>query len=370
MRGAAMRKDNLSAAFPEKTYYIDALRVLFTFGVIYLHSASMALRADMNSLGWMVSNLVTSLFTIAVPVFFMMSGALILSSPKTDDLSYTLKKRVPHLVVPLLAWSLLRLLWSLLRSDPLDFSSFASALISIPSAPAGIHLWFLYYLVPLYMIAPLIKKLLDNISEKLVLYILGIWALIALLSSVSDFLPASVKPVLDFLMLKNLNFVGGELGYFVLGWYLHNTKRVSGKNLLIFVAVFMTIAIAIGTYISSRLVGYYNEMFKAYGSIYVIILSSSVFLFFKQHVAPGRLSAAVRFLAPLCFGVYLMHNFFLEKLRGFAFGGTRLIYVLGSFAVTAIVCFAAILIISRIKPLSYILSGSKYKSKKKEKISL
>ena len=77
----------------------DLLRVLSMAGVVYLHTAAGALRQPIGPL-WHFSNLVTSLATAAVPLFFMLSGALLLNQPQTASLRTLFRRRLPKVVVP------------------------------------------------------------------------------------------------------------------------------------------------------------------------------------------------------------------------------------------------------------------------------
>ena len=82
----------------------DLLRVASMVGVVYLHTAAGALR-QLGTPLWHFSNLISSLATAAVPLFFMLSGALLLSHPRTAELGTLFRRRLPKVLIPLLAWS-------------------------------------------------------------------------------------------------------------------------------------------------------------------------------------------------------------------------------------------------------------------------
>ena len=88
----------------EHIVYFDILRTLSMFGVLFMHLSSARL-ARPDSAGWRLLVLPDSFFFIAVPIFFMISGALILQSASTRDPNYLLRKRLPRLLVPLTLWS-------------------------------------------------------------------------------------------------------------------------------------------------------------------------------------------------------------------------------------------------------------------------
>lgn len=82
--------------------YFDWLRIIAALSVIFMHTAAGPLRAGINT-GWHLLNVCTSLAFTAVPLFFMMSGYLLMTSRKTADISVLLRHRLPRLVVPLAA---------------------------------------------------------------------------------------------------------------------------------------------------------------------------------------------------------------------------------------------------------------------------
>lgn len=65
-----------------------------------MHTTAGPLRAGINT-GWHLLNVCTALAFTAVPLFFMMSGYLLMTSRKTADVSVLLRHRLPRLVVPL-----------------------------------------------------------------------------------------------------------------------------------------------------------------------------------------------------------------------------------------------------------------------------
>ena len=80
--------------------YFDGLRIFAALCVIFMHTAAGPLRAGINT-GWHLLNVCTSLAFTAVPLFFMMSGYLLMTSRKTADISVLLRHRLPRLVVSL-----------------------------------------------------------------------------------------------------------------------------------------------------------------------------------------------------------------------------------------------------------------------------
>ncbi len=66
--------------------WLDAARVISIFAVVFLHiSASVVTEADFGSSTWWHGNFYDSLVRWCVPVFVMVSGALLLDERRVED---------------------------------------------------------------------------------------------------------------------------------------------------------------------------------------------------------------------------------------------------------------------------------------------
>ena len=74
-------------------HYFDHLRLIALISVIYMHVAAGPLRSSLGPERQII-NIFTCIGFTAVPLFFMMSGYLLLSNPKTENMNLLFKKRV------------------------------------------------------------------------------------------------------------------------------------------------------------------------------------------------------------------------------------------------------------------------------------
>jgi len=82
-----------------RQWYMDVLRIAATIAVVMLHASPQGyLEVEVTSAAWKAMNAVTSLGTWAVPVFFMISGALNLDGNR----AFSLGKLYKHHMLPLL----------------------------------------------------------------------------------------------------------------------------------------------------------------------------------------------------------------------------------------------------------------------------
>lgn len=290
----------------KRRYDYDVLRVFSMLCVIYLHVASKALRMLENRPLWHFSNLIVAAATSAVPLFLMMSGSLLLEEEKTADLRRLFTRRIPRVLVPLLVWSGLVIAYSALKGDT---AGALASLRSIFSTPVVTPYWFIYAIVPIYLLSPLLKRMCDGLSGTHWRYMMALWLVCSVgLSTLRSFAPAEWAGIFQENWVLNLNLVGGYLGYFLLGAFLERQERIPSRKVLAAVAMAAAVVIALGTWWDTYSQGAYSERFTSYLGFPNVILSSAIFLLAKRCLRgrQGR-GKVLPLLAGCSFGVYLAH---------------------------------------------------------------
>jgi surface polysaccharide O-acyltransferase-like enzyme len=341
----------------------DFLRVLSMVGVVYLHTASGALRNTGTAL-WHFSNLVSSLATAAVPLFFMLSGALLLSSSKTADLGYLFRRRLPKVLIPLLAWSAV----VIAATGVLQGSGAAlGSLTNLLSTPVVVPYWFLYALIPMYLIAPLLRKMAEGLSNAHWNYLVGLWLVLTIgLATVKDFLPQGSVWVSVFTRhwTLNLDMIGGYLGYFLLGARLERLERLPGRPVLWCAAGVSFAIIALGTWWDAAATGAYNERFKSYLHLFTAVLAVALFLLARSYLQNRRPFRGLGFWAGISFGVYLAHPLAIslwQKLWTAWFGAVDQIWIqIGFYLAILFTCVVAVFVLASIKPLCWVFTGQSF----------
>lgn len=87
--------------------YMDWLRVLATIAVVTIHvSAGYVSMLDASNVSrWMAGNFYDSFSRASVPIFVMISGALLLRGAKDSSIGEFLKKRASKVIIPFIGWS-------------------------------------------------------------------------------------------------------------------------------------------------------------------------------------------------------------------------------------------------------------------------
>ena len=342
---------------------IDIIRVISMFCVIFLHCASNRLRVEMGNTGWNITNILTSFATCGVPMFFMISGALILSSKNTYSIKYTLKNRVLRLIIPMAVWSVVAVVVGLYADSEtvLTVGNVCREIIKFFNKPVAVHLWFMYYLIPMYLISPAIKVFIDNSEGNVIKYILLLWLIEIFSLTLGGIVNNDTqKLIVNISLINNIGFINGYLGYFILGWYLFNKDiQISNKWLILIIAA-STLFISAGTKMITEYNEFYTETFKSYRSIFVVILSCGMFLLLnKINKAPRILIKVISELATVSYGVYLSHNVIINLLNKWGLKNYSITEVFETFFITAFFSIIFIWILSKIKYIAVIFAGIK-----------
>lgn len=290
---------------PQRIAYLDLLRLIATFAVIFIHVAADGLPFSFLQCNWYVAVVGGSLVRWAVPVFVMVSGSLYLNPQKAITSGTILKKKVPRLLLAYVVWWLIYALaivtvWHFIKKDPLQMDWFAP----------HYHLWFLPMLAGVFLLIPLLRPIAAD--EKLTRYALAIW----LCYMVGSFV--FVKEIKQITPLFAMNTIVGYAGYFLLGYYLSTLKTTKRQRTVIYVLGIVGALVTIGGSIGwSVFKGEFDEKFFTCLSIHVALMSAALFVLVKEkasNVGPRtcRWIDGVRYDL---FGVYLIHDLWLMVIN-------------------------------------------------------
>ncbi len=358
----------------KKYLYIDFIRVFSMLSVIILHVVADIMRIDYLRPVWHFSNVISTLCSSAVPLFFMISGALLLSNDKSSSIKLLYKERLKKVLVPFLFWSLFAILYlfivGLTFYGKINLTGVEYRLINLMAKPIMIHFWFMYALIPIYVLLPFIKAFVDMKSTKLISYFFVIWLVFSVaFPTLQCFLTDDYKTIVQMDLNYNLNIFNGYLGFFVLGYYLHNLKfKIKKRWLMLFIILEVT-GVSLATYIGTKMTGAYFENFKVYSGIFTASLSVALFLLFKELFGDNETIKGEKILTSISsasFSVYLTHNILIHfmNINYILVPDGTILRVIVRVMVVFAVCYILYLALSRIKPLAFITTGNKYKGLK------
>lgn len=319
----------------------DQLRIFSCFLIIMLHTSGYL---DLSSELWKYTQ---TIVRPALWTFMALSGYFILSADIKKWGDFYLS-RMSKLLIGLIIYSFIYQIY------------FAKGLkLSIKSILAGDnygHMWYVYSLFIIYMIAPLLHIIVNNISQKqltILLVVMYIWGRIIPLLSLYGFEFGFTDP-----LLKN-----SSIFYFLLGYWIKQTiKKITKKKmfLLLFVIEILNILITEKLYTHPILSQGIDIMSLS------MILSVIIYFLFFNNIAVNKLThkKMIQFISARTYGIYLIHILILKILVNNGLITFRantyynaiilMIYALVIFSISLIVsCFLDLLICKPILNLEF-----------------
>ena len=281
---------------------IIRLRTIATLAVIMIHVSAIFLYQPINK-AWLIGGGFDSVSRFCVPLFLMISGALLLG--KSEPAKVFVKKRMSKILIPFVAWGIFYYAFD--RKFSLSSMSVDEMSLSFLKGENHFHLWYLYLIIPIYLIIPLLQRVVSQLSTKILLYYICL-----------SFVVTGIdKTAMVFFDIDVPLYEAGfsvYLSYVVLGYLMIKRNLFQNHVKLMYVlggvGAFITFS---GTYLHARMLGMYNGYFFDYTSVNVLFLTIGVTLFFLQVKAhASNLTLAI---SENSFGIYLVHPLFIYYAR-------------------------------------------------------
>ena len=301
----------------QRIEYFDVLRAIAIIAVVVLHTAAARWYSlPPSSTSWQALNIYDSMVRFCVPVFFMISGALFLQPERNVTVRSLMRKSIPRLVLAFVLWSGFYAAWHGFGPD--GNGSIRNTLAQF--VLGYYHLWFIYALIGLYLVTPLLRKIVE--VRAVAWYFVALAGVFASIVPMVTAVPVVGPVVVEALDKAQLHLVLGYSMFFVLG-HLLNTTTLSRKALVCWLLGGMAgiVATAVGTAWLSVAQGKNTVFFYQYLTPNVVVVAVAVFCAAKYWGERHTLSLGwQRLIGPISaysFGIYMVHPFFQELLAGY-----------------------------------------------------
>lgn len=338
----------------QRDFGLDILRIISICGVVAIHVfGHLVGRAPQGSKTWWIAVTIDIAWIWVVPVFVMISGALILGSRQLSDPWLFYRRRAVRLVPALFAWNVIYLVgvrfW--MRGEDLTAARIVQLLVD---GSVFTQLYFLWLIAGLYAVAPVLAAFLRGGGSRRAIGAAATFLAAALIF----FMLPGIVSILGFsrpIQLNVLTHWMPYVGYFLAGYALKEVRLAGWKLLVTGVATVGLLAAAIWQYAHKGLVPVLDAAFPvSYLGLQVALAAIGVFvltLSLCDNLKLGRASRATIELSNATFGVFLVHLVIFEAIRltvPAVTAGTSLVAVAAAYAVTLAVSFAASLAANRV----------------------
>lgn len=284
----------------DRIVYIDWLRIVAAVMVVMIHTSGMLLQhAAPHSFTYWIGLCNWEIVRPAVPLFFMITGALMLRKEYDASPMKMVRKAIKVLLL-MLVWSFI---YAWLSVDTITVKTIVFATIK-----GHFHFWFFEYLIGIYLLIPILKALVEYKDGVLLKYYLVLFLLFGILISSLQAIPYCHKWIMDVTMKVRFEWLGFA-GYVLLGYYLSMcNKQISVWKLIILCCATMCLQ-GVLTYNNVELL-YSSDKFW----IATFIESVSIFLIIREGAFVRIGGGVLKQLASLMMGVYIMHPIVLEYM--------------------------------------------------------
>ena len=325
--------------------FITVASVISTFAVILLHTNSFWQYSP--SVRWELANITNCVFTFAVPVFFMISGATLIDYSDRYDTKTFFKKRLKKTLIPFLFWSFAAVAVHafILKDMPNNTYRADNLFLGVLNTNFVPIYWFFPPLFAIYLCMPLLTNLKKSGRQSLFRY------LIIASFFINGLIPALMKVAkLPWGFPVSITVTTNCLYYVFVGYYIANYKISGKKRALIYAlglasVVFAIISTSLDSNAAGKVAGFWRGVEKPTYMLY----APAVFLAIKQLTERWQLAKhqlLVRFFAffsRYTFVIYLLHWFFLALIQRWLHPNVTnpLYFVLVSPVVVILPCLVA-----------------------------
>lgn len=307
-----------------RVVFADLLRVFAVIAAIVLHLTQPYLSSvGVNTSAWMVLNVYSGLVRWCVPVFVMLSGMFMLDPKRGLPLSKLFLHNILRVLVCLAVWGgIYAVVGYVAAGGQFTWWGLWNAIWSALRGNTRYHLWFLYAVVSLYLVTPILRAFVRGASRRDLHYFFLLCFLFAsLLPTAFQLWPGVTAPLRTWYDRLNIQLVLGYVGYYVAGYYLkeYTISRLA-EALWYVLGVIGAVVTVWGTASWSRGAETFTDFFCGSHAPNVVWFSVAIVVLFRYVLGVSdersRRQRLTR-VARITLGVYLVHDFFLMLLDFF-----------------------------------------------------
>ncbi|NOI78842.1 acyltransferase family protein [Vibrio coralliilyticus] len=293
----------------DRVLFFDLLRCVAAVAVIAIHVLA-PYRQELGSIPfseWATAIGLNSAIRWAVPVFTLITGALLLSDTRPFDAKYYVKRRLGKVLVPFIVWSLFYAYlsgWSLNGFNPEETKQ---VLANSASHATYYHLGFFYYFIPLYFVIPFFQYVIRQYGDSSLYSYVMMWLVTTLL-----FLIGIDGPWSHQMWLYS--------GYLPLGYLLYKRVPLTAPYVAMFTVLGVAALIMTGYAVITNSVEaqeYTVGRWLSYKTLNVVLAASMIFMLCRYvgENLPDKANKVIGFISQHSLGIYILHPIFLWPMK-------------------------------------------------------
>lgn len=299
-----------------KRVYLEVLRCVALLCVVSIHVVSLPVHNWRANPGteYPVYSLVYTIGNLGVPLFLMISGSLLLDLQKDISLKKLYKKMIPRILIPLIFFGYCFALMEIFfETRSMNARMFMEGFFRVLNKKSWTHLWYLYLMIGIYLVLPVIRMLLNKISDKELEYLMGVLCFLAfVIPTINAVFGTTISLEQPKPLCHLTSFI---MGYVISQYY---TSKKFKKYLYVSGSISLAVLVIFGLF--SGAISY--ECYKIlaqYDCIFIFGAASMIFLLFndKKTIIEKIVKNQGNYLLSLAncsFGIYLIHPVIINIL--------------------------------------------------------
>lgn len=309
-----------NVALPEKrtgrVIYLDILKTIAIIGVLLIHITSRGYTSfEFLSFDYLVSVFFNSVVRFSVPVFVMVSGTLFLTENKEISIKKMYSKYILRIVITLVLFSLFYeisdVIIGRIVNDVFEKAQIEKAISNILNFNTHYHLYYLYIIVILYMLVPVLRVFLKSASKRNFEYFLGFLYLFAIILPFlkSIFPNCIIGKGMTGQYIINLTY--GMLFYFLLGHYFNKyTFKKRTEDIIIIMGIIASVITFLLSAFEVKIHGRFTGRYIESMSVNVSFMASGLFVFIKRISHCVKSGKIFTHISNASFLIYLIHDIY------------------------------------------------------------
>lgn len=296
----------------ERVWYCDALRVLAIALVVLLHTFAdwRWMYFDASRTCYFVLTCLQIITRVAVPIFFMLTGAFMLGRTKEEKYSTFFKTRVLKLLIP---FAIISAVYYVYQAFVTSSGSLWDFLVQFSNNGIKYHFWYMYAIILIYLLIPFLNKMILNLSKRNLQILIVILACSNLVHAVSYVFASQGTPILAEWSFPNMVCY---INYLFLGYYLYHYEIAKKWRKWLYVAGVLALCLMPVIDILTVKTSITDSLFVA-GSIGPFIAATALMVAFRsiQWKWSARWKKFFVITAPLVFYIYMVHVIVMDLTK-------------------------------------------------------
>lgn len=297
----------------QKKVHLEIIRIVAACLVVFNHTDGYFLYFSQtdNIVTYLVSLLASIVCKINVPLFFMVTGALLLE--KREDIKTLFKKRVARIIIVIIAFSGVQYIALGIKNGSTQSLGVLDFIRRIYTGDVIEPYWFLYSYLTVLLVLPFLRRMVENMKAEEYRYLLMLQVILGMGCRLIAVYTGCAVNLSLFVLADNIFYV--LLGYYmenVMPGEAYDSRNTRKAVLLAFCTVIISGGVIIGEYMvkgtyTVNLIGVFNPVLTL--TCYFLIKSAC-----SRVELSERCYQIFIYLGSAVFGIYLIEQLVRRQL--------------------------------------------------------